>query len=219
MKRVFLAFSFFSLALTANAQMTLQGNNSGSLTFRKSADFTEKGIAGSKYFNENFEQAKVNKGTQDFLIRYNAYSDILEYKNNKDVVELVKDENTHVVFSNGTSIELLNYNLNGKDISQYHQILLVTNNSKISKFRSIKLNPAKVASNSYETGSSASYKENKDAYFVTYKNQTIEFDGKAKDLEKLIPGKAFEIKKYFKDNKVKENDADMIKLGQFLSTL
>lgn len=219
MKKIFLTFTFLSLAFSIEAQTVMQGSSAGTLNFRKSPEFNEAAIQGSKYFNENFSSAKVNRGTQDFQIRYNALTDLFEYKNNKDIFELIKEQNLHILFTDGKVFELFNYTLNNKEVDRYHQVLTNSNDVKLSKFKSIKLIPAKPAANSYDQATSAHYKENKDAYFVTYKNQTIEFDGKAKDLEKLIPGKASEIKKYFKDNKVKENDADMIKLGQFLSTL
>jgi len=56
-------------------------------------------------------------------------------------------------------------------------------------------------------------------YFITYNNQTFEFDGKQKSLEKIIPGKGDAIKAFYKENKIKENDSDMIKLGNFLATI
>lgn len=219
MKKIFFIAAFVICSLNAEAQMTLQGGGTTMLTFRKSNNFNDTNIAGSRYLNEQFNTAKVNKGTQDFMIRYNAYNDLMEYKNGSDILELVKEQNTYFQFSNGEIIELLNYNIDGNDFSRYHQILTNNGNVKVSKFRSIKLNPAKAASNSYDTGTDASFKPNKDVYFITYNNQTIEFDGKSKSLEKLIPSKESEIKKFFKENKIRENDADMIKVGNFLSGL
>ena len=40
-----------------------------------------------------------------------------------------------------------------------------------------------------------------------------------KNLEKIIPGKTDAIKTFYKQNKIKENDTDMIKLGNFLATI
>ncbi|MBA5792816.1 hypothetical protein H1R17_02100 [Flavobacterium sp. xlx-214] len=218
MKKIFLIASFITFSIAANAQMTLQtgGNN---LTFKKSADFDDATVAGSKYFTEQYNNAQVNNGTQSFLIRYNAYADLMEYKNGSETLELIKEKNVHFVFQDGSIYELLNYNLDNKDLSRYHQILVSNANSKVSKYKSIKLVPAKKASNSYDSDTQATYKANKDVYFVTYNNQTVEFDGKEKTLSKLIPGKASEIKEFYKSNKIKENDTDMIKLGHFLATL
>ena len=92
-------------------------------------------------------------------------------------------------------------------------------NFKISKFESIKLIPASKASNSYEKDTQATYKPSTEVYFITYNNQTFEFDGKQKSLEKIIPGKTDAIKAFYKQNKIKENDSDMIKLGNFLATI
>ena len=218
MKKIFLSLAIISFSFSANAQVMSFSENS-QIAFRKSPEFNDATTAGSKYFNEKFTLAKVNKGTQDFQIRYNGFTDAMEYKNGKDILELIKEQNTYFEFNNGEVYELFNYDHRDTNVSRYHQILVKSENVKVSKYKSIKLNPFTKASNSYDTDKQANYKPNKDAYFVTYNNQTIEFNGKAKDLEKLIPGKASEIKQYFKSNKVKENDTDMIKLGQFLSTL
>ena len=109
--------------------------------------------------------------------------------------------------------------MDGKSHERYHKVLTDKNGIKISKFQSIKLIPAKPAANSYDTATQAAYKPNKEVYFITYNNQTFEFDGKQKSLEKIIPGKSDAIKAFYKENKIKENDSDMIKLGNFLATI
>lgn len=218
MKKIFFIAIMLNLSLISNAQVNLQSGGS-TLSFRKSPEFSDKTISGSKYFDEGFKTAKVNKGTQEFAIRYNAYNDIMEYNNGNDLLDLIKEQNTYFQFSNGDVYELMHYNFRGKEVSRYNKVLLNKNNVVISKFRSIKLIEAKPAATMYDSPTAASYKPNEDIYFVTYDNQTVEFDGKSKTLEKLIPSKASEIKKFFKENKIKENDADMIKVGNFLSSL
>lgn len=218
MKKIFFIAIMLSLSISSNAQVNLQSGGS-TLSFRKSSEFSDKTISGSKYFDEGFKIAKVNKGTQDFSIRYNAYSDIMEYKNGNDLLDLIKEQNTYFQFSNGDIYELMNYTFKGKEVSRYNQVLLDKNNVKISKYKSIKLIEAKPAATMYDAPTAATYKPNEDIYFVTYNNQTVEFDGKSKILEKLIPSKASEIKQFFKQNKIKENDGDMIKVGNFLATL
>lgn len=220
MRKTFFIAAFLGLSLYGNTQVTLQGDGSfGTLVFRKSPEFDDASITGSKYLNEEFSQAKVNKGTENFLIRYNAYSDIMEYKNGSDLLELIKEQNTHFQFDNGEIYELLTYNVKGSSVSRYHQILTDQNNVKVSKFKSIKLEEAKAAANSYDTATPASYKQNRDSYFITVNDQTTEFDGKRKSAERLFPSKSSEIKKFYKENKIRTNDEDMIKLGNFLATL
>ncbi|UUV21711.1 hypothetical protein [Paenimyroides aestuarii] len=218
MKKTIFILSLGLFTLATNAQVTVQtgGNN---LTFRRSADFNDAAVAGSKYIQKSFESAKVNNGTQNFPIRYNAYADVMEYKDGSDILELIKEKNTHFVFEDGSVYELLQYTDDKNSYSRYHKILMDQNNVKVSKFQSVKLNPATKASNSYESDSQAFYKQNNDLYYITYNNQTFEFDGKQKTLDKNIEGKSAEIKKFYKENKIKENDADMIKLGHFLATL
>lgn len=218
MKKVFFILSLGILSISANAQVNLN-DGGGMLSFRKSPEFNDASITGSKYISENYQNAKVNKGEQSFLIRYNAYRDMMEYKNGADVLELIKEKNTHFVFQDGTVYELFSYILSNSTIDRYHKVLVENKNVKISKFESVKLIPAKQAANSYETDTQAAYKANKEVYFITYNNVTVEFDGKQKSLEKIITGKTDAIKAFYKQNKIKENDSDMIKLGNFLATI
>lgn len=219
MKKVILIFSIGIFSITANAQMTLQGDAMGSLTFRKSADFNDAAIAGSRYLSEQFQNAKVNKGSQNFLVRYNAFNDLMEYKNGADILELIKNKNTYFEFQDGTVFELFKYEINKKELERYHKVLVNNKNVTISKYQSIKLIPASKAANSYESDKQATFKENDQAYFITHNNVTVEFDGKQKSLEKIITGKSDAIKAFYKENKIKENDSDMIKLGNFLATI
>lgn len=218
MRKSLLILAVLALSFSANAQMTLQ-DGGATLTFRKSPDFNDAAVSGSKYLSENFSSARVNKGTQSFQIRYNAYSDLMEYKNGVDLLELIKEQNTYFQFNNGDIYELMTYNVKGSNVSRYNQVLVDKNNVKVSKFKSIKLVEAKAAASSYDTATPASYKPNKEVYYITLNNETTEFDGKQKTVEKILPSKSTEIKKFFKENKIKENDADMIKLGNFLATL
>lgn len=217
MKKTILLLSFGLLTLTTTAQVTVQAGNT--LTFKPLSSFSDETIAGSKYLNEAFQSAKVNKGTQDFLIRYNAYIDVMEYKNGKDILELIKEKNTHFAFEDGSIFELFQYTIDGKSYDRYHKVLVDQNNVKISKLISVKLNPAQKAANSYETDTQANYKLNRDTYFITYNNETFEFDGKQKTFDKYMPEKSAVIKKFLKENKIKENDTDLIKLGNFLATI
>lgn len=219
MKKVIFILSFGIFSVTSNAQMTLQTGGEGTLTFRKSADFNDAAVTGSRYLSEQYQNTKVNKGTQSFLVRYNAYNDVMEYKNGSDVLELIKEKNTHFEFQDGAVYELFKYEFNNKAVERYHKVLVNNKNATISKYQSITLIPASKASNSYESDKQATFKENEEVYFITYNNQTFEFDGKQKSLEKIIQGKSDVIKAFYKENKIKENDADMIKLGNFLATL
>lgn len=219
MKKAIFILTLGIFSITSNAQVSLQSSGEGTLLFRRSADFNDAAVAGSKYIMETFESAKVNNGTQNFMIRYNAYTDMMEYKTGTDVLELIKEKNTHFVFQDGTVYELFKYEFKNNVVERYHRVLVSNKNATISKYQSMKLVPASKASNSYESDTQATYKANKDVYFITYNNQTFEFDGKQKSLEKIISGKADAIKAFYKENKIKENDSDMIKLGNFLATL
>lgn len=218
MKKVIFILSLGFISIVGNAQAISYSENA-TISFRKSPDFNDANTTGSKYLSENYQNTKVNKGDQDFQIRYNAFTDMMEYKNGSDVLELLKEKNTHFTFQDGSVYELFQYQADGKSHERYHKVVTDKNGIKVSKFQSIKLIPAKKATSSYDSDTQAAYKANKEIYFITYNNQTFEFDGKQKSLEKIIPGKGDAIKAFYKENKIKENDSDMIKLGNFLATI
>lgn len=218
MKKAIFILSLGIFSITSNAQVQMN-TGEGLLSFSKSPDFNDANTTGSKYLSENYQSTKVNKGDQNFQIRYNAFTDMMEYKNGSDILELIKEKNTHFTFQDGSVYELFQYQADGKSYDRYHKVLTDKNGIKVSKFQSIKLIPAKKATSSYDSDTQAAYKANKEIYFITYNNQTFEFDGKQKSLEKIIPGKSDAIKAFYKENKIKENDSDMIKLGNFLATI
>jgi len=218
MKKVIYILSLGLFSITSNAQVQMN-TGEGLLSFSKSPDFNDANTTGSKYLSENYQSTKVNKGDQNFQIRYNAFTDMMEYKSGSDILELIKEKNTHFTFQDGSVYELFQYQADGKSYDRYHKVLTDKNGIKVSKFQNIKLIPAKKATSSYDSDTQAAYKPNKEIYFITYNNQTFEFDGKQKSLEKIISGKGDAIKAFYKENKIKENDSDMIKLGNFLATI
>lgn len=218
MKKVIFILSLGIFSITSNAQVQIN-TGGGLLSFSKSPDFNDANTTGSKYLLENYQNTKVNKGDQDFQIRYNAFTDMMEYKNGSDVLELIKEKNTHFTFQDGSVYELFQYQADGKSYDRYHKVLTDKNGIKVSKFQNIKLVPGKKATSSYDSDTQPAYKANKEVYFITYNNVTVEFDGKQKSLEKIISGKSDAIKAFYKENKIKENDTDMIKLGNFLATI
>ncbi|MEG1026741.1 MAG: hypothetical protein RSF34_19870 [Flavobacterium sp.] len=218
MKKVIFILSLGIFSITSNAQVQIN-TGGGLLSFSKSPDFNDANTTGSKYLLENYQNTKVNKGDQDFQIRYNAFTDMMEYKNGSDVLELIKEKNTHFTFQDGSVYELFQYQADGKSYDRYHKVLTDKNGIKVSKFQNIKLVPGKKATSSYDSDTQPAYKANKEVYFITYNNVTVEFDGKQKSLEKIISGKSDAIKAFYKENKIKENDSDMIKLGNFLATI
>jgi len=142
MKKVIYILSLGLFSLTVNAQVQIN-TGGGLLSFSKSPDFNDANTAGSKYLSENYQSTKVNKGDQDFQIRYNAFTDMMEYKNGSDVLELIKEKNTHFTFQDGSVYELFQYQADGKSHERYHKVVTDKNGIKVSKFQSIKLIPGK----------------------------------------------------------------------------
>src|SRR5690606_29982038 len=123
MKKIVFIMPFGLIGFFSNAQMTLQSGD-GTLTFRKSEEFNEAAVAGSRYLNEQYQNTNVKIGPPAVLIMYNADNDVMEYKNGADVFESIKDENTPFIFQDGTVYELFTYKLDGKSYERYDQVLV-----------------------------------------------------------------------------------------------
>lgn len=218
-----IGLALFSI-VDANAQVNLQGGQSGNLgmlTFSRKDDFSKANISGSMYINEKYSTARVNGGTQTFMIRFNPYNNTMEYNNDNQEVVLTKDKNTLVEFLNGATYKLLTYkDKNSRSKEDYMKSIYDTPEVGFYKLEKVDLIPAKVPTNSYDQAAPAEYRRAKDEYFMKLGENTFVAPTKSKDIIKLFPGKEKELKEYFKSNKVNfMDDADLIKLGRYITSI
>lgn len=215
------AFTFFTFS-SSFAQVSAQGvSGTGVLSFYKSNSNKKSTIIGSQYIDEAFSAAKVNGGTQPFQIRFNAFTNVMEYKKDNDELVLIKKDNKLVEFTNGKIYELNSFtDKRGNNEQSYFAIIKKEAKVSILKLEKVTLSEARSASNTYDTGSPAEYKRSSDAYYLKLGDKVSELPTKSKDFVKLIPNKETEIKDFFKNNKISfKDDADLIKLTTFLNSI
>lgn len=224
MKRISIVLStvFLTSFSQSFAQVNAQGvSGIGTLTFYKSNSNKKENVIGSEYIVEEFKSARVNGGTQPFQIRFNAHTNVMEYKKDNDNLILIKKDNTLIEFSDGKTYELVTYKDNkGKEIIDYLSVIKKDKNVSTYKLEKINYVEARPAANTYDTGAPAEYKRVSDSYFIKIGSQISELPTKSKGYIKLFPSKEAEIKAYFKSNKVNfKDDADLIKLTTFLNSI
>lgn len=173
---------------------------------------------GSQYLDENYKKASVDNGKADFLLRFNAYSNSFEYKNEDSVIKLDKIYK-EILFTNNVFFKLISYKNFKKE--EFHNVYLEevkNSNSIVYKNHKIKFNPAVESVSSYEKAKPAKYVFTKPSYVVKYKESYYEIPEKTKDLEKLFPEKSAEIKAFVKQNKLKlTKEEDVIKFANFIN--
>ena len=211
-----IAFSFIGIASYAQVQL----DNTGSLlSFNKSPEFIEN-VAGSQYETEGFKSAHVNEGTQSFLIRYNNYKDLMEYKKDaKTILELIPEHNKTIKFSDGELYILKTYPIDKKETKEGY-LKIIEQGDKVSLYSStrVKYNKGTKAQNSYDTDRPSTFSKEKTKYFLEVDGK-IQNISKAKDVRKILESKDDEIKNYLKKNDVELDEASANHFIKFLNSI
>lgn len=178
---------------------------------------------GSQYFNEQYFPAKKNGTENDILIRYNAFNDQIEIKENNNIIVLSPQKDTELVSSNLRNIYVYtDYVIkNGTKLSGYLNIISKNKSFTLYKRERIIFEPEVHQTNSYDQYKPPRYKKLDPEYFFKKNNQDIVlFPKKKKELEKLFLGKEKELNTFIKENKISLSDElDLIKLSNYLNTL
>lgn len=214
---------FFSLQ--CYSQIVTQGLDSdlshAMYTRNQVSSLENKDVKGSKYIDTNFVYAEVSEKKTSAYIRYNAVSDIIEFKlNEKEIYNLIKDENYNVIIikSKGIKYRLLNYISESKPIYGYLLEIASNNNFSLLKHQKIKLRPEKKASSPYDSDSPAEYIRLSDEYYLELPDQKIiAMPKNKKGFIEIFPDKKDSIEDYFKTKKVDfKNDSSLIDLIKIL---
>lgn len=175
---------------------------------------------GSEYMDDSFKEATVNKGTRLFDLRYNNYSGFFEYKKNEEeIVILSKESNHEIRFKDGKTYLLKKYRSNKVEKTDY-LLIVGKNDSKIRmyKLENIEFIPYKEAFNNYQEEKLPEYKKKKPIYFIEYQDRILPVE-KSKDLERVFPTHAKEIKKFVHQRNIDFNSDDMILVQNFLISI
>ncbi|THV63107.1 hypothetical protein [Chryseobacterium candidae] len=210
------SFSFAQNTLSVNgatgAQSVFDGINS---TTGKTFKYDE--IAGdSPYIGKEFSDAKIAVNYEQIPIRYNSYTDEIEFKKNGNVQVLPKttDFSRIEVLSPRQVIVLLDTsdNLNG-----YFFELINGKNNLYKKIKT-KFTDVVPAANSYASERPANFRTLPPVYYIKTQNGFIKKPKNQKDIINQFPDKKDSLTTFFKSNKIKfDKDEDLIKLVTFLN--
>ncbi|WP_276965365.1 hypothetical protein [Chryseobacterium sp.] len=210
------SFSFAQNTLSVNgatgAQSVFDGINS---TTGKTFKYDE--IAGdSPYIGKEFSDAKIAVNYEQLPIRYNSYTDEIEFKKNGNVQKKKKttDFSRIEVLSPRQVIVLLDTsdNLNG-----YFFELINGKNNLYKKIKT-KFTDVVPAANSYASERPANFRTLPPVYYIKTQNGFIKKPKNQKDIINQFPDKKDSLTTFFKSNKIKfDKDEDLIKLVTFLN--
>jgi len=210
------SFSFAQNTLSVNgatgAQSVFDGINS---TTGKTFKYDE--IAGdSPYIGKEFSNAKTAINYEQVPIRYNSYTDEIEFKKDGNIQVLPKttDLSRIEVLSPKQVIVLLD---TSDDLNGYFFELVNGKNTLYKKIKT-KFTDVVPAANSYASEKPANFRTLPTMYYIKTQNGFIKKPKNQKDIINQFPDQKDSLTSFFKSNKIKfDKDEDLIKLVTFLN--
>lgn len=217
-------FSFFSLAQVTNKSGNVGTNNVQRLLFeeRKLIGDTET-RDGSPYFNgDTFKKASIYGYSKDIPdLRYNAFSDEMEFYNGKDIYSANKENGQIIKFNDGKIYECLNYNLDGKDKLGY-LVQLVSNPEKYSLYKreKIELLKGEKSNNGITKDRNDYYAKEKDVYIIQKNGVFTKIAKNKKEFLNDFMFKKNELNEFIKEKQINlKLESDLIKLIVYMNSL
>lgn len=170
----------------------------------------------SPYIDKEFINAKIAANYEQVAIRYNSYTDEIEFKKNGDIQVLPKASNFSriEVLSPKQVIVLLD---SSDDLKGYFFELVDGKNILYKKIKT-KFTDVIPAANSYASEKPANFKTLPPVYYIKTQNGFIKKPKNQKDIINQFPDKKDSLTDFFKSNKIKfDKDEDLIKLVTFLN--
>lgn len=224
MKKIFLttvAIIGFSLSYAQNtisvngatgAQSVFDGIKS---TTGKTFKYDE--IAGdSPYIDKEFSNAKIAANYEQVAVRYNSYTDEIEFKKNGEIQVLPKtsDFSRIEILTPKKAIVLLD---TSDDLNGYFFELSTGKNILYKKIKT-KFIDVVPAANSYASERPANFKTQSPIYYIKTDKGFIKKPKNQKEIIEQFPDKKDSLNSFFKSNKIKfDKDEDLIKLVTFLN--
>ncbi len=175
---------------------------------------------GTRFIND-FQPGNVIGYAKEYLLRYDAFNDQMEIKNNDGTIVLINKETINgASFKDGTTYTIYNYFLGDKNINGYLKQVIKGSTISLLKKELIKYVFPKKAESGYDNDLPATYKKGRDIYFIADHNGTIHSFTKKKEFLALFPTVKNQLEKYWKSNKIKMSDeASLVKLIQYVDAL
>lgn len=195
-------------------------------TFEANKIFSQtyfKDIEGTPYRFKDFTNAEIVGVPTKFLMRYNAFEDVLETKNDKNEIYNVAKEAkfSTIIFQNGLSIVRL-IDLNGNpNAPNYRYMFEIAKSGSLELLRhdKVKFTEGRLPRNSFDLGSKPKFSPFIPTYYIIqHDKKVIEFPDSKSKLYALYPKHKAEISEYIKKNEVNfKLEKDLIGLTILLS--
>lgn len=173
-------------------------------------------IKGTPYEDENFKQAHIADNYEELSVRYNSYTDEVEFKKGDKVSVLPKLKDFYKIRIK-TPAQTIVYLETNDDLEGYFYEIV---SGKVSLYKKVKtiFKDLVPSTNSYSTNKPAEFKKQEPTYYIKIENDFIKKPKNVKNIVDFYPETKEELNSYVKDNKIKFNqDKDLEKLVKFLN--
>jgi hypothetical protein len=181
-------------------------------------------VLGSLYIDDNFYSGSVNNREKLHLLRYNAYLDEIEFKNEQEKLFYLNktDEKLVINFISPTkTYELVKYISPEKQVTLGYLVVVLEDALTLYKREKIIFKKEEIPKNGYFEYKHNRYERDKDVFFIKLKNENIiMFPKNKKEYLTLFLEHKIQLEEYFKKNNVSfKNESDIIKLQVFTNEL
>ncbi|NAS31178.1 hypothetical protein GTQ40_09375 [Flavobacteriaceae bacterium R38] len=184
---------------------------------------TPREAEGSPYIKEDFSSTQVNDYDVIYLVRYNAFNDLMEFKDKDSKIFLLDKSKDYIIkFNDGSNkvYHTVNFEDNTRGYAKFLWANSDNNLTLYSKER-VKFTEEKKAKSGYEEDIPAKYIRLKDFYYIKTSDGPLrQLSTKKKNFFTAFKDKGKEVQQYVKKGKLKINKKeDIIKIISFYDSL
>jgi hypothetical protein len=185
---------------------------------------TESNIEGSPYLHEEFDSATLYSGSEKryrgLVMRYNIYSDQIEFKNENDQLRvLTNPEIVRLIEMGEDTIVYRPYQMGGQSVDFGFFLVLEDGPVNLLVKKMMIIREAKLAG-AYAEAEPARFVSKPDTYFLQSAGRPAHVIVGKKGLVELFPDKSKEVSNFIKKNKIKTSKPeDLIELVRYYNGL
>lgn len=170
-----------------------------------------------RYLHQDYKKAYISKSKEIYFLRYNIFTDEMEYVNNNNVYNLNKSENKVIdFFEIKTKYGVFNLN------NELNYLMIINNgkNSVLSK-QHVMFDEGKKAVTQFDVKVPPKFIRQKDEYYIAFNNTNLVSVPKSKKaFYKLFKDKASVMKKYVSQEKLSHKKIDdLVKIVEYYNSL
>lgn len=170
-----------------------------------------------RYLHQDYKKAYISKSKGVYFLRYNIFTDQMEYVNNDNVFNLNKDENKIIDFFEVKS----KYGIFKLDDELNYFLIKNSGKNSVLIKQIVEFDEGRKAVTQFDVKVAPKFIRKKDQFYIAFNNATLKsVPKKKKSFYKLFSDKAGLIKKHMSKEKLSHKKIDdLVKIIKYYNTL